>query len=94
MDFYKDSIKLAIKYEIYILSDLVGSKYTENNPPSILEVNDAKKVAVEFTTLSKTHAMAGWRIGFAVGNKTLIEALTKIKSYVDYGAFTPVQVAA
>ena len=96
LDFYKDLVKLAIKYEIYILSDLAYSEiYFENNPPpSILEVNDSKKVAVEFTTLSKTYAMAGWRIGFAVGNKTLIEALTKIKSYVDYGAFTPVQVAA
>ena len=96
LDFYKDLVKLATKYEIYILSDLAYSEiYFENNPPpSILEVNDAKKVAVEFTTLSKTYAMAGWRIGFAVGNKTLIEALTKIKSYVDYGAFTPVQVAA
>ena len=96
LDFYKDLVKLAIKYEIYILSDLAYSEiYFENNPPpSILEVNGAKKVAVEFTTLSKTYAMAGWRIGFAVGNKTLIEALTKIKSYVDYGAFTPVQVAA
>ncbi len=96
LDFYKDLVKLAVKYEIYILSDLAYSEiYFENNPPpSILEVNDAKKVAVEFTTLSKTYAMAGWRIGFAVGNKTLIEALTKIKSYVDYGAFTPVQVAA
>ena len=96
LDFYKDLVKLAIKYEIYILSDLAYSEiYFENNPPpSILQVNDAKKVAVEFTTLSKTYAMAGWRIGFAVGNKTLIEALTKIKSYVDYGAFTPVQVAA
>ena len=96
LDFYKELVKLAIKYEIYVLSDLAYSEiYFENNPPpSILEVNGAKKVAVEFTTLSKTYAMAGWRIGFAVGNKTLIEALTKIKSYVDYGAFTPVQVAA
>ena len=96
IDFYKELVKLAKKHEIYILSDLAYSEiYFENNPPpSILEVNDAKKVAVEFTTLSKTYAMAGWRIGFAVGNKTLIEALTKIKSYVDYGAFTPVQVAA
>ena len=96
LDFYKELVKLAIKYEIYVLSDLAYSEiYFENNPPpSILEVNGAKKVAVEFTTLSKTYAMAGWRIGFAVGNKTLIQALTKIKSYVDYGAFTPVQVAA
>ena len=61
---------------------------------SILQVNKAKQIAVEFTSMSKTYAMAGWRIGFAVGNKKLIEALTKIKSYLDYGAFTPVQVAA
>ena len=96
IDFYKDLVKLAKKNDIYILSDLAYSEiYFENNPPpSILEVNGAKKIAVEFTTLSKTYAMAGWRIGFAVGNNTLIEALTKIKSYVDYGAFTPVQVAA
>ena len=96
LDFYKDLVKIAKKYNIYILSDLAYSEiYFDNNPPpSILEVNGAKKVAVEFTTLSKTYAMAGWRIGFAVGNKTLIEALSKIKSYVDYGAFTPLQVAA
>ena len=96
LDFYKDLVKIAKKYNIYILSDLAYSEiYFDNNPPpSILEVNGAKKVAVEFTTLSKTFAMAGWRIGFAVGNKTLIEALSKIKSYVDYGAFTPIQVAA
>ena len=96
LDFYKDLVKIAKKYNIYILSDLAYSEiyFDDNPPPSILEVNGAKKVAVEFTTLSKTFAMAGWRIGFAVGNKTLIEALSKIKSYVDYGAFTPIQVAA
>ena len=96
LDFYKDLVKIAKKYNIYILSDLAYSEiyFNDNPPPSILEVNGAKKVAVEFTTLSKTYAMAGWRIGFAVGNKTLIEALSKIKSYVDYGAFTPLQVAA
>ena len=69
--------------------------YFENNPPpSILEVNGAKKVAVEFTTLSKTYAMAGWRIGFAVGNERIISALIRVKSYLDYGAYTPIQVAA
>ena len=61
---------------------------------SILQVKNAKNIAVEFTSMSKTYAMAGWRIGFAVGNQKLISALTKIKSYLDYGAFTPVQVAA
>ena len=92
----KSPPKIAKKYQVYILSDLAYSEiYFDNNPPpSILEVKDAKNLSVEFTTLSKTYAMAGWRIGFAVGNKTLIEALSKIKSYVDYGAFTPLQVAA
>ncbi len=96
LDFYKELVKIAKKYQVYILSDLAYSEiyFGKYPPPSILEVNGAKNIAVEFTTLSKTYAMAGWRIGFAVGNKTLIEALTKIKSYVDYGAFTPVQVAA
>ncbi len=96
LDFYKELVKIAKKYQVYILSDLAYSEiyFGKTPPPSILEIKEAKSIAVEFTTLSKTYAMAGWRIGFAVGNKTLIEALTKIKSYVDYGAFTPVQVAA
>ena len=95
LDFYKELIKLAFKYDTFVLSDLAYSEiyFGETPPPSILEVNNAKKIAVEFTSLSKTYAMAGWRIGFAVGNKVLIKALAKIKSYVDYGAFTPVQVA-
>ena len=63
-------------------------------PPSILQVPGARDIAVEFTSLSKTYSMPGWRIGFAAGNKTLITALTRIKSYLDYGAFTPIQVAA
>ena len=95
LDFYKELIKLAFKYDTYVLSDLAYSEiyFGKTPPPSILEVRNAKKIAVEFTSLSKTYAMAGWRIGFAVGNKVLIQALSKIKSYVDYGAFTPVQVA-
>jgi len=95
LDFYKELIKLAFKYDTFVLSDLAYSEiyFGDTPPPSILEVPNAKKIAVEFTSLSKTYAMAGWRIGFAVGNKTLIQALSKIKSYVDYGAFTPVQVA-
>jgi alanine-synthesizing transaminase len=63
-------------------------------PPSILEIPEARDIAVEFTSMSKTYSMAGWRVGFAVGNKVLIEALTRVKSYLDYGAFTPIQVAA
>ena len=96
IDFYKEVVKIAIKYGTYILSDLAYAEiyYDGNPPPSILQVPRAKEVAVEFTSMSKTYAMAGWRIGFAVGNKKLISALTRIKSYLDYGAFTPVQVAA
>ena len=96
LDFYKEIIKIAIKYNVYVLSDLAYAEiyFGKNPPPSILQVNKAKQIAVEFTSMSKTYAMAGWRIGFAVGNKKLIEALIKIKSYLDYGAFTPIQVAA
>ena len=96
LDFYKEIIKIALKYNVYVLSDLAYAEiyFGKTPPPSILQVNKAKQIAVEFTSMSKTYAMAGWRIGFAVGNKELIEALTKIKSYLDYGAFTPVQVAA
>ena len=96
LDFYEEVVKIGLKYNTYILSDLAYAEiyYNENRPPSILQVKNSKKIAVEFTSMSKTYAMAGWRIGFAVGNKRLISALTRIKSYLDYGAFTPVQVAA
>ena len=96
LDFYKELIKIAKKYQVYILSDLAYSEiyFDENPPPSILQVEGAKEISVEFTSMSKTFSMAGWRVGFAVGNKHLINALTRIKSYLDYGAFTPVQVAA
>ncbi len=96
LDFYQEVVKIALKYNVYILSDLAYAEIYYDNfpPPSILQISKAKEVAVEFTSMSKTYAMAGWRIGFAVGNKTLINALTRIKSYLDYGAFTPVQVSA
>ena len=96
LDFYQELVNIAIKHNVYILSDLAYAEiyYDNVKPPSILEVSGAKEVAVEFTSMSKTYAMAGWRIGFAVGNPKLIHALTRIKSYLDYGAFTPVQVAA
>ena len=96
LEFYEEVVKIALKYNVYILSDLAYAEIYYDNcpPPSILQVPKAKEVAVEFTSMSKTYAMAGWRIGFAVGNIRLINALTRIKSYLDYGAFTPVQVAA
>jgi len=96
LDFHQELVNIAIKHNVYILSDLAYAEiyYDNVKPPSILEVSGAKEVAVEFTSMSKTYAMAGWRIGFAVGNPKLIHALTRIKSYLDYGAFTPVQVAA
>lgn len=94
--FYEEVIAIAKHYGIYVLSDLAYCElyYNGNPPPSILQVKGAKDVAVEFTTMSKTYSMAGWRIGFAAGNTHLIAALTKIKSYLDYGTFLPVQVAA
>jgi alanine-synthesizing transaminase len=96
LDFYRDVIAFAKKHELLVLSDLAYAEvYFDNDPPpSILQVPGAMEVAVEFTSMSKTFSMPGWRVGFAVGNERLISALTRVKSYLDYGAFTPVQVAA
>ena len=96
LDFYGQVVDFCRFHGIYILSDLAYAEiyFDIEPPPSILQVPNAKDVAIEFTSLSKTYNMPGWRIGFAAGNKTLIGALTRIKSYLDYGAFTPVQVAA
>src|SRR5262245_10621452 len=95
LDFYKEVIKFAKKHEIWVLSDLAYTEiYYGDPPPSILQVDGAKDIAVEVTSMSKTYAMAGWRVGFAAGNEKLIAALARVKSYLDYGAFTPVQVAA
>jgi alanine-synthesizing transaminase len=96
LDFYKDLVAFAKKHEIFILSDLAYAEvfFDNNPPPSVLQVPGAMDVTVEFTSMSKTFSMAGWRIGFAVGNDRLIAALARVKSYLDYGAFTPVQVAA
>ena len=94
--FYERLVAWARENKVWILSDLAYSElYYDGNPtPSILQVKGAKDVAVEFTSLSKTYSMAGWRIGFAVGNRQLIAAMTRVKSYLDYGAFTPIQAAA
>jgi alanine-synthesizing transaminase len=96
LDFYKEVVTFAKKHDLLVLSDLAYAEiYFEGPPPpSILEVEGAMDIAVEFTTLSKTYAMPGWRMGFAVGNERLIQALTRVKSYLDYGAYTPIQVAA
>jgi len=96
LDFYRDLIQFAKRHDLLVLSDLAYSEvYFDNNPPpSILQLPGAMDIAVEFTSMSKTYSMPGWRIGFAVGNERVISALTRVKSYLDYGAFTPVQVAA
>ncbi|HEY2133762.1 MAG TPA: LL-diaminopimelate aminotransferase [Acetobacteraceae bacterium] len=96
LDFYKELVAFARRHEIWILSDLAYAEIYFGNakPPSILQVEGAKDIAVEFTSMSKTYSMPGWRVGFAAGNPRLITALTRMKSYLDYGAFTPIQVAA
>ncbi|KEO88670.1 aminotransferase [Erythrobacter longus] len=94
--FYERLVAWARENKVWVLSDLAYSElYFDGKPtPSIMQVPGAKDVAVEFTSMSKTYSMAGWRMGFAVGNKQLIAALTRVKSYLDYGAFTPIQAAA
>jgi alanine-synthesizing transaminase len=96
LDFYRDVIAFAKKHSLIVLSDLAYAEvyFDGNPPPSILQVPGAMDVAVEFTSMSKTYSMPGWRIGFAVGNERIIAALARVKSYLDYGAFTPIQVAA
>lgn len=96
LKFYEEVVAFAKEHGLWVLSDLAYSEiYFDDVPtPSILQVSGAKDVAVEFTSMSKTYSMAGWRMGFAVGNKTLIAALSRVKSYLDYGAFTPIQAAA
>ena len=94
--FYEEVVRFCREHGIIIISDLAYAEiyFDGNPPPSILQVPGAKDIAVEFTSLSKTYSMPGWRIGFAAGNARIIAALARIKSYLDYGAFTPIQVAA
>ncbi len=96
LDFYRDVVAFAKKHELFVLSDLAYSEIYFDGvpPPSVLQVPGAMDVAVEFTSMSKSFSMPGWRMGFAVGNERLIGALTRVKSYLDYGAYTPIQVAA
>jgi len=96
LDFYEEVVAFCRARGIFVLSDVAYAEiyFDGNPPPSILQVKGARDIAVEFSSLSKTYSMAGWRIGFAVGNQRLIAALARVKSYLDYGAFTPIQVAA
>lgn len=96
LDFYREVVSFCRKHGIWILSDLAYAEiyFDDSPPPSILQIPEARDIAVEFTSMSKTYSMAGWRVGFAAGNKDLVGALARVKSYLDYGAFTPIQVAA
>ncbi len=96
LDFYRRLVEVAKKERFYIISDIAYADITFDGykTPSILQVEGAKDVAVESFTLSKSYNMAGWRVGFIVGNRKLVGALQKIKSWLDYGMFTPIQVAA
>ena len=96
LSFYEEIVEIAKQTGSIILSDLAYSEiYFSDPPPSIFQVEGSKDcMIIETTSLSKTYSMAGWRMGFAVGNKKLIAALARVKSYLDYGAFTPIQVAA
>ncbi|WP_019960040.1 LL-diaminopimelate aminotransferase [Woodsholea maritima] len=96
LDFYREAVALAKRENLILISDLAYSEiyFEDSPPPSILQVEGARDVAVEFTSMSKTYSMPGWRIGFAAGSKRLIHALKRVKSYLDYGAFTPIQIAA
>jgi alanine-synthesizing transaminase len=96
LDFYGEIVAFCRRHGIFVLSDIAYAElyFDGGPPPSILEVPGAREIAVEFSSVSKTYSMAGWRIGFAVGNRRLIAALARVKSYLDYGAFTPIQVAA
>jgi alanine-synthesizing transaminase len=95
-EFYHEIVAFCRRHEIWVLSDLAYAEiyFGDEPPPSLLQVPGAREIAVEFTSLSKTYSMPGWRMGFAAGNERLITALTRMKSYLDYGAFTPIQVAA
>jgi hypothetical protein len=95
IEFYRELVALCRRHELFILSDLAYAElyFGDTPPPSVLEVEGAKDITVEFTSMSKTYNMPGWRMGFAAGNPRLIAALARVKSYLDYGAFTPIQVA-
>jgi alanine-synthesizing transaminase len=96
LDFYGEIVEFARARGLYVLSDVAYSEiyFGDKPPPSILQIPGARDVVVEFGSLSKTYSMPGWRVGYAVGSRKLVTALGRVKSYLDYGAFTPIQVAA
>ncbi len=96
LDFYEQVVAMAKEHNIWVVNDIAYAEITFDGyePPSILQVAGAKDIAVEFYSLSKTYNMPGWRVGFMCGNKVLVDALARLKSYLDYGMFTPIQVAA
>ena len=96
LEYYEKVVRFAEKHDILILSDLAYSEiyFGDTPPPSMLQVEGAKERTIEFTSMSKTYSMAGFRVGFAAGSERLVAALARVKSYLDYGAYTPVQVAA
>ena len=96
LDFFRQMVDFAHEHKIIIVQDFAYADLTFDGyrAPSILEVEGAKEVAVEFVSLSKSYSMAGWRVGFCVGNRRIVQALTKLKSYLDYGIFQPIQIAA
>ena len=96
LEFYERVVAMAKEHNIWVVNDIAYAEITFDGyePPSILQVKGAKDIAVEFYSLSKTYNMPGWRVGFMCGNKVLVDALARLKSYLDYGMFTPIQVAA
>lgn len=96
IDFFEQVVEIAKKNEIWVIHDLAYADlcFDDYKAPSFLEVKGAKDIGVEFFTLSKSYNMPGWRVGFCCGNKDLIGALSRVKSYYDYGLFTPIQVAS
>ncbi|MFK7794336.1 MAG: alanine transaminase [Gammaproteobacteria bacterium] len=96
LEFFERVIEIAKEHNIWVINDIAYGEITFDGyePPSILQVKGAKDIAAEFYSLSKTYNMPGWRVGFMCGNKTLVGALSRLKSYLDYGMFTPIQVAA
>jgi alanine-synthesizing transaminase len=96
LPFFEKIIDIARRHDIYVVHDLAYADITFDGyrAPSIMEVPGARDVAVEFFTMSKSYNMAGWRVGFMVGNRDLVSALARMKSYHDYGTFTPIQIAS